>query len=91
MSDVFQYTGVLGAFNCQGGGWSPQARKNKCVSEYSRTITAKAKPVDVEWNNRESLIPIQAVKLFALYSYCAKNLVLLKLEEDFEVNLDPFN
>ena len=81
----------MGAFNCQGGGWNPQSRKNKCASECSRAITAKAKPADVEWKNGKSPIPIQAVKLFAVYSFRAKNLVLLKPEEEFEVTLDPFN
>lgn len=87
----YQYTGVLGAFNCQGGGWSPEARRNKCASEYSHTVTAKAKPSDIEWHNGRAPIPMVGVRLFAVYSSRVKKLALLKPDEEFEVELDPFS
>ena len=39
-----RFSGVLGAFNCQGGGWSPEARRNKCWSQCSVPVTARAGP-----------------------------------------------
>ncbi|KAI3439535.1 DUF1421 domain-containing protein [Psidium guajava] len=36
--NVNKYTGVLGVFNCQGGGWCPKSRRNKSASEFSHTV-----------------------------------------------------
>ncbi|XP_010908579.1 galactinol--sucrose galactosyltransferase [Elaeis guineensis] len=86
-----KFTGVLGAFNCQGGGWCPQARRNKCASEFSHTITASASPADVEWKNGKNPISLEGVELFAVYMLQAKKLKLLKPEDKVDVSLDPFD
>ncbi|KAI3759413.1 hypothetical protein L6452_07214 [Arctium lappa] len=56
-----KFTGVLGAFNCQGGGWCRKSRQNKLHSEAKCTVTCLASPKDIEWSNRcgRSFIPIQ--------------------------------
>ncbi|KAJ3694292.1 hypothetical protein LUZ60_009772 [Juncus effusus] len=85
-----KYTGVLGAFNCQGGGWSREARRNKSAAQFSHAITARARLSDIEWNNGKTPILIKEVDCFAAYFHQSKNLKLLKLDEEFEVILDPF-
>ncbi|KAJ6419147.1 hypothetical protein OIU84_029289 [Salix udensis] len=30
-----KFTGVIGAFNCQGGGWCRETRRNQCASRFS--------------------------------------------------------
>ncbi|GAB2269797.1 hypothetical protein Dimus_004715 [Dionaea muscipula] len=86
-----KYTGMIGAFNCQGGGWDRQARANKSVSGYSHAVTCKTNPKDVEWSKSKTPISIKGVDIFAVYLLKAKQLKLLKLTEDIELTLDSFN
>ncbi|KAM7509165.1 hypothetical protein LguiA_019618 [Lonicera macranthoides] len=86
-----KYTGVLGAFNCQGGGWSRESRRNKCASEYSHRVTSMASPMDIEWKHGKHSIPIDQVQIFALYFYHEKKLVLSKPDDALEISLEPFN
>lgn len=86
-----QYTGVLGAFNCQGGGWCRETRRNQCASQYSHVVTSLANPKDIEWNSGKKPISIEGVQVFALYFHQAKKLVLSKPTENIEISLEPFN
>ncbi|CAI9111487.1 OLC1v1011715C1 [Oldenlandia corymbosa var. corymbosa] len=87
-----KYTGVVGAFNCQGGGWCREARRNKCASQYSHAVTSTAGPKDVEWKHGTSpAISVDGVGLFALYSFREKKLVLSKPADTVAISLEPFN
>ncbi|KAM5581754.1 putative galactinol--sucrose galactosyltransferase 5 [Rosa sericea] len=86
-----KFNGVLGAFNCQGGGWSRETRRNQCFSQFVGKVTSKANPKDIEWNSGKSPISIEGVQVFALYYHQAKKLVLSKPTEDVELSLEPFN
>ncbi|KAF3784388.1 Galactinol--sucrose galactosyltransferase [Nymphaea thermarum] len=86
-----KFTGVLGAFNCQGGGWCRKERKNKCFSQYSHQIKASAKPVDIEWSKGKDPISVDGVYLFAVYLFQVKKLVLLKPQENIDIELQPFD
>lgn len=85
-----KYTGVIGAFNCQGGGWSREERKNICASAFSRTVTSTMNPKDVEWKNGNKPISLNGVESFAVYAFHAKKLMLMKASEDVKVSLEPF-
>ncbi|KAF9620634.1 hypothetical protein IFM89_013660 [Coptis chinensis] len=85
-----KYTGVIGAFNCQGGGWSRQDRKNICSFEFSRVITSTINPNNVEWGNGKYPMRIDGVEAFAVYAFRSKKLMLLKASEDIELSLEPF-
>ena len=86
-----QYTGVLGAFNCQGGGWCRETRRNKSASEYSRAVSCLANPSkDIEWSAGKSPISTKDVDLFAVYMFQEKTMKLLKPSESLEISLDPF-
>ncbi|KAF8010949.1 hypothetical protein BT93_J1550 [Corymbia citriodora subsp. variegata] len=86
-----KYTGVIGAFNCQGGGWSRESRQNQCFSQFSNTVTSKTNPKDIEWNSGKNPIPIEGAQGFAMYMYKSKKLSLSKSSEDMEISLEPFN
>ncbi|CAL9014655.1 unnamed protein product [Prunus brigantina] len=86
-----KFSGVLGAFNCQGGGWSRETRRNQCAAKFSHRLTAKLNPKDIQWKSGKSPISIEGVQEFALYYHQAKKLVLSKPNEDVELSLDPFN
>ncbi|XP_006643804.3 galactinol--sucrose galactosyltransferase [Oryza brachyantha] len=90
--NVNRFSGVLGAFNCQGGGWSPEARRNMCASEFSVPVTARAGPADVEWRSGggESTISVKGVSHFAVYFVEARKLQLLRPDESVELTLEPF-
>ncbi|OVA20778.1 Glycosyl hydrolases 36 [Macleaya cordata] len=86
-----KYTGVLGAFNCQGGGWCRQGRRNRCVSEFYCRVTSTANPMNIEWKNgKNALISIDEIEEFAVYMFQAKKLVFLKPTENIEISLEPF-
>lgn len=86
-----QFTGALGLFNCQGGGWCPKTRKNIRTSEYARTLTCVTGPKDIEWNNGEDSISLKGVNLFAIYMVRDKKLKLLKTSENLEFTIAPLN
>ena len=87
-----RFSGVLGAFNCQGGGWSPEARRNKCWSQCSVPVTARAGPADVEWKQGTAHpVAVEGAAQFAVYFVEAKKLELLLPEETVEITLEPFN
>nr|POF03087.1 putative galactinol--sucrose galactosyltransferase 5 [Quercus suber] len=85
-----KYTGVLGAFNCQGGGWSHETRSNQCFSQCSHVLTSQANPKDIEWKSGQNPISIKGVRAFALYYNQAMKLVLSKPSENVELSLEPF-
>ncbi|CAN4088080.1 unnamed protein product [Withania somnifera] len=85
-----KFSGVVGAFNCQGGGWFPVSRKNKSASEYSVPVTCLVSPKDIEWSNGTYPICVKGVKIFAVYMYRQKKLKLLKLLDNVEITLQPF-
>lgn len=85
-----QYTGVLGLFNCQGGGWCPQSRRNKSASQFSHLVTCVTSPKDIEWNNGKHPISTKGVDIFAVHMLQEKKLKLLKASETLEISLEPF-
>lgn len=89
--DLKQYTGVLGIFNCQGGGWCPLSRKNKSANQFSHAVTCLAGPKDIEWNNGKNPISVKGVNIFAVYMFQEKKLKLLKSSENLQISLEPFN
>lgn len=88
---LIQYTGVLGVFNCQGGGWFKEIRSNKCAAEFSHKVSTKTNPRDIEWNSGKNPISIEGVQIFALYFSQAKKLVLSGPSDSEEISLEPFN
>jgi raffinose synthase len=86
-----KYTGVLGVFNCQGGGWNREARSNKGAAEFSHLISTKISIRDIEWNSGKNPISIEKVQLFALYFSQAKKLLLSSPSDREEISLEPFD
>ncbi|KZV32937.1 galactinol--sucrose galactosyltransferase [Dorcoceras hygrometricum] len=85
-----KFTGVIGAFNCQGGGWCREARRNKCASEFSRAVSAKTGPVDIEWKQGRNPITIQDGQTFAMYLFHQKKLILSEQSGTINLCLEPF-
>lgn len=84
-----KYTGIIGAFNCQGGGWCRETRRNQCFSQCVNTVTATTNPKDVEWNSGNNPISIENVEEFALFLSQSKKLVLSGPNDDLEITLEP--
>ncbi|XP_061360381.1 galactinol--sucrose galactosyltransferase-like [Gastrolobium bilobum] len=85
-----KYTGVLGLFNCQGGGWCRETRRNKSASDCSHSVTCFASPEDIEWSKGKHPICTKGVDVFAVYMFKDDKLKLLKCAESVEVSLEPF-
>ena len=88
---LLQFNGVLGVFNCQGGGWCREFRRNQCFSEYSKPVSCKTGPNDVEWINGHKPFPVEGVQLFAMYLSKQDKLVLSKLSDTIDISLEPFS
>ncbi|KAI3503469.1 hypothetical protein L1887_31911 [Cichorium endivia] len=86
-----KYTGVVGAFNCQGGGWCRETRRNKCASECSRVVTSTISPNDVEWQNGRPPMFVDDIDTFVLYLFHQKKLILSKPTDNIELSLEPFD
>ncbi|KAJ6377835.1 hypothetical protein OIU78_028123 [Salix suchowensis] len=86
-----KFTGVIGAFNCQGGGWCRETRRNQCASQFSHLVKTKTNPRDIEWNSGKNPISIEGVHMFAMYLSQSKKLVLSKPHDNIEIALEPFN
>ena len=86
-----QYSGVLGLFNCQGGGWCPVTRRNRSASDYSHSVTCFASPQDIEWGKGKHPICIEGVDVFAVYLFKDDKLKLLRYTESVQVSLEPFS
>ncbi|KAJ9152658.1 hypothetical protein P3X46_026204 [Hevea brasiliensis] len=86
-----KFTGVIGAFNCQGGGWCKETRRNKCASQFSHKVTAKTNAKDIEWKSGKNPISIEGIQVFAMYLSQAKKLVLCNPNENIEIALEPFH
>ncbi|KAL7100656.1 hypothetical protein ACP275_08G008800 [Erythranthe tilingii] len=86
-----KFTGVVGAFNCQGGGWSREERRNKCAAEHSRRVSSAAGPADVEWKHGTNPISVEGVGKFAMYFFREKKVVISNLSDTIDVSLEPFN
>ncbi|KAL7094860.1 hypothetical protein ACP275_11G130900 [Erythranthe tilingii] len=86
-----KFTGVVGAFNCQGGGWCRETRRNKCASEYSHAVSSVAGPSDIEWKHGNKPVLVEGVKLFAMYMFREKKLIISKPSGTIDITLEPFN
>ncbi|KAL0331941.1 UNVERIFIED_CONTAM: Galactinol--sucrose galactosyltransferase [Sesamum calycinum] len=84
---LHQFTGVVGAFNCQGGGWSREERRNKCASEYSHVVSSVTGPDRMEAGQHSNL---RRRSSFAMYLFHEKKLVLSKPSGTIDVSLEPF-
>lgn len=82
---------MLGTFNCQGGGWCKETRRNKCASEHSHLVSSTAGPSDIEWKQGINAISVDGVKIFAMYLFREKKLILSKPHETIDISLEPFN
>lgn len=81
---------MVGAFNCQGGGWDRKERTNRGFGECSRVVSSTAGPSDVEWKQGKNPVAVDGVQTFALYFYKEKKLVLTKPSGTIDIELDPF-
>lgn len=89
--DLHQFTGVVGLFNCQGGGWCRETRSNKCASEYSKVVSSVTGPSDIEWKHGTNPIPVEGVQTFAMYLFREKKLMVAKPSDTVAISLEPFN
>ncbi|KAL3624268.1 putative galactinol--sucrose galactosyltransferase 5 [Castilleja foliolosa] len=86
-----KFTAVVGTFNCQGGGWSREERRNMCASEHSKAVSSVTGPSDIEWKQGHSPIPIEGVQTFAMYLFHEKELILSKPTDTIDITLEPFH
>ncbi|KAJ9140280.1 hypothetical protein P3X46_030947 [Hevea brasiliensis] len=72
-----KYTGILGLFNCQGGGWCCITRRSKGAPRFSNRVDCLTTPEDIEWENGMNSVPMEGVYSFAVYLFQKKKLKLM--------------
>uniref|UniRef100_A0A0D6QS51 galactinol--sucrose galactosyltransferase n=1 Tax=Araucaria cunninghamii TaxID=56994 RepID=A0A0D6QS51_ARACU len=86
-----KYSGVVGAFNCQGGGWHKEERTNKCAAEFSKRVYSTVSAKDVEWYQvLEPALSVEGVDQFAVYMFKAQKFLMIGPGDEVGVELDPF-
>lgn len=86
-----KYSGVVGAFNCQGGGWNKKERANMCSSQFSKRVHSTISTKDVEWYQvSDPTIVVEGVEEFAVYFFRAQKFCLIGPTDEIHVELDPF-
>jgi raffinose synthase len=86
-----KYSGVVGAFNCQGGGWNKEERANMCASQFSKRVRSTVSTKDVEWYQvSDPMVAVEGVEEFAVYFFQAHRFCLIGPTEEIHVELDPF-
>lgn len=81
---------MIGAFNCQGGGWSREERTNRAFPEFSQAVSSTIKPNEIEWSNGKNQITLESIRTFAMYTFHTKKLILSKLTDSISLTLEPF-
>ncbi|CAN0901189.1 Galactinol--sucrose galactosyltransferase [Linum grandiflorum] len=87
--NINKYTGVMGMFNCQGGGWCPESQRNKSAPQFCHSISCTASPNDIEWYSGKTPISTKGVTTYAVYMCKAKKLKLLKYSGTCHFSLQP--
>jgi len=86
-----KYSGVVGAFNCQGGGWNKEERANMCASQFSKRVRSTVSIKDVEWYQvSDPMVAVEGVEEFAVYFFQAHRFCLIGPTDEIHVELDPF-
>ncbi|GLJ37755.1 hypothetical protein SUGI_0767270 [Cryptomeria japonica] len=87
-----KYSGVVGAFNCQGGGWNKSERTNKCAAQFSKRVFSTVSPSDIEWYQvYDPTVSIEGIEQFVVYMSQAQKFLMIGPREKIQVELDPFN
>lgn len=82
----FQFGGVIGAFNCQGGGWDSKEKRIKGYSHCYKPISGKVQVRDIEWEQGKE----EAGETYAVYLNQSEQLLLMTFDSDgIEITIQP--
>ncbi|CAA6653856.1 unnamed protein product [Spirodela intermedia] len=86
-----QYGGVVGTFNCQGGGWDPEERRIRGYPHCYKPVAGGVHVSDVEWDQAaEAAGGMGSAEEYAVYLSQQKKLLLSSPKtEPIEITLLP--
>eukprot|EP00249_Psilotum_nudum_P005270 c18722_g1_i1 orf=213-1082(-) len=84
-----KYGGVVGAFNCQGGGWSREHRSTKAFKQFRVPCCATVSSNDVQWSQSNEPFVKGNVDKFVVYLSQAAKLLLVNRDDNLPLILDP--
>ncbi|KFK35650.1 hypothetical protein AALP_AA4G018400 [Arabis alpina] len=87
-----KFGGVIGAFNCQGAGWSPKKHRFKGYKECYKTISGTVHLSDVEWDQNPEAASSQASYAgdYLVYKKQSEKILFMNLKSDpIEITLEP--
>ncbi|KAK7259185.1 hypothetical protein RIF29_24785 [Crotalaria pallida] len=62
-----KYGGVIGAFNCQGGGWDPKLHALRGFSECYKPISGSVHVTEVEWDQKKEAAYMGKAEEYIVY------------------------
>ncbi|XP_059646571.1 stachyose synthase-like [Cornus florida] len=81
-----KYGGVVGAFNCQGGGWDPKEKRIKGYSQCYKPMACLVHVSDIEWDQKMEATKMGEAEEFAVYQNQAEKLFLATA---IEITIQP--
>ncbi|XP_039146218.1 LOW QUALITY PROTEIN: stachyose synthase [Dioscorea cayenensis subsp. rotundata] len=84
--NINKFGGVIGAFNCQGGGWDSKEKRIKGYSHCYKPISGKVQVRDIEWEQGKE----EAGETYAVYLNQSEQLLLMTFDSDgIEITIQP--
>ncbi|ERN03133.1 stachyose synthase [Amborella trichopoda] len=85
-----KFSGVVGAFNCQGAGWDPKEQRIKGYSQCYKPMSSSVCVQDIEWDQKEELSEMGESEEFIVYLNQAEKFVILNSKtEQIKATIQP--
>lgn len=85
---MLQFGGVIGAFNCQGAGWSPKEHRFKGYKECYKTVSGTVHVSDVEWDQNPEAAG--SAGHYLVYKKQSEEILFMNSKSDpIEITLEP--
>lgn len=89
---LLQFGGVIGAFNCQGAGWSPKEHKFRGYKECYQTVSGTVHVSDIEWDQNPAAVGSQVSDTgdYLVYRNQSEEILFMSSKSDpIEITLEP--
>lgn len=87
-----QFGGVIGAFNCQGAGWSPKEHRFKGYKECYQTVSGTVHVSDIEWDQNPEAAGSQMSYAgdYLVYTMQSEEILFMNSKSDpIQIALEP--
>ncbi|KAJ3699742.1 hypothetical protein LUZ61_003447 [Rhynchospora tenuis] len=83
-----KFSGVIGAFNCQGAGWDPKEKTIRSYPNCYIPVSGRIHKQDIEWDQDDQTKELSNAKAYAVYLHKSNQLLILENESLDGVHID---